>query len=179
MNRIIPITTTMLLLIAYTATAQQAFVLKLPSGNMIGSVLMPNGDVISLKSITLIEMPPPTPIVKWKTEVPRVVIVDDENLRGNLPQSQINIFTSPKLRDWMAENQIQYRFSSNDSLLPDSEARQLEKPVWVAGWDLVVDSVADGAIELPAMIFGDEKKTKIIELPDSVDSMIETLGAIQ
>ena len=104
------------------------------------------------------------------------MIVDDENLRGNLPQSQINIFTSKPLKDWLTANAKAYRFSSNDSLKPGQPARDLERPEFVAGWDLVSDAVDKRAINLPAWIVSDGKKQIFGALPDSVEAVTQKLG---
>lgn len=117
--------------------------------------------------------PPPIP-----TEGLHVLIVDDENVRGNLPQSQVNIFTSKKLSDWLEANcakagddQPAYRFSSNDSFTPGDPARELELPVWVEGWDTLMKS----GVPLPAWAVSNGKKGVIEPLPQSVEACLKRL----
>lgn len=120
-------------------------------------------------------VPPPTSGL-------HVIVVDDENERGLLPQSQINIFTSTKLVEWLDENcatasdgEPAYRFSSDDSLIEGEDARKLELPVWVAGWDSVMKAVKDGKIKLPAWAVSNGTKGVIEPLPMTVDAAIKRL----
>lgn len=121
--------------------------------------------------------PPPLP-----TTGLHVLIVDDENLRGSLPQSQINIFTSKKLADWLntncvkaADGQPAYRFSSNDSLEEGTPARKLELKVWVDGWDAVMAAVNEKRVTLPAWAISNGKIGVIEALPANVDTCITRL----
>lgn len=111
-----------------------------------------------------------------------VLIIDDENERGLLPQSQINIFTSRKLVDWLDANcakagdgEPAYRFSSNDSLAPGAEARRLELPVWVEGWDAVMNAVRAGRVKLPAWAVTNGNRGVIEPLPLTVDAALARL----
>ena len=121
---------------------------------------------------------PPSPQVTWQVEGLHVLIVDNENLRGNLPQSQINIFTSDRLRDWLEKN-AKYRMSSNDSLRSGEPARELEAAEFVAGWDLVSSAVDSGDVDLPAWIVSDGKRQIMGPLPLSVDAVLEKLEAFR
>ena len=121
-------------------------------------------------------VPPPTSGL-------HVIIIDDENERGSLPQSQVNIFTSLKLSQWLDSNcatdssgEPAYRFSSNDSLAEGEKARQLELPVWVAGWDSVMKAVKNGSIKLPAWAISNGEKGVIEPLPLTIDAAIQRLG---
>jgi len=119
--------------------------------------------------------PPPTPGL-------HVVIVDDENMRGHLPQSQINIFTSIDLANWLKTNTARaadgnpaFRFSSNDSLVQGEQARQMELPVFVGGWDAVMSAVNSGQIRLPAWAISNGNRGVIEALPTSVEAAIRRL----
>jgi|GEM_PF-6976313 len=121
--------------------------------------------------------PPPAPI-QWKVSGLHVLVIDDENQRGKLPQSQINIFTSKPLRDWMdahaakeSDGRPAYRFSHPESLVDGSEGRKLELPVYVEGWDLLMES----GTKLPAWIVSDGEREVIEPLPESVEAAIEKL----
>lgn len=131
---------------------------------------------------------PPGPKPKPDDPIPpptsglHVIIVDDENERGLLPQSQINIFTSIKVVRWLDANcttasdgEPAYRFSSNDSLVEGEDARNLELPVWVAGWDAVMKAVKDGKVKLPAWAVTNGTKGVIEPLPLTVDAAISRL----
>lgn len=111
-----------------------------------------------------------------------VLVIDDENVRGNLPQLQVNIFTSKKLIDWLeanctkaADGQPAYRFSSNDSFPPGDPARDLELPVWVEGWDTLMKAVNDGKVKLPAWAVSNSKHGVIEPLPASVEACLKRL----
>jgi len=130
--------------------------------------------------------PGPTPAVEWKVSGLHVVIVDDENERGKLPQSQVNIFTSKPLREWLDQHTVKapdgrpaYRFSGVESLESGGDARRLELPVFVSGWLLVQQRVAEGKVKLPAWIIGTEKATTIEELPASVDDALKRLEELK
>ena len=120
--------------------------------------------------------PPPIPI---PTAGLHVLVIDDENSRGHLPQSQINIFTSKAFADYLdkacvrgADGEPAYRFSSNDSLVPGGKARELELPVWVQGWDAVMKAVNDGAIKMPAWAITNGNRGVIEALPLTVEAAI-------
>jgi hypothetical protein len=121
--------------------------------------------------------PPPLPDTGL-----HVLILDDENLRGSLPQAQINIFTSTELAGWLdancvkaADGQPAYRFSSNDSLAEGTPARKLELKVWVDGWDAVMKAVADKKVTLPAWAISNGKKGVIEELPANIAACLKRL----
>ncbi len=123
--------------------------------------------------------PKPDPPIPPTPSGLHVLIIDDENVRGTLPQEQINIFTSEKLMDYLdskcvkeSDGEPAYRFSSNDSLAPNSEARKLELKVWVEGWDAVMKAVADGKVKLPAWAVTNGTRGVIESLPGSVDAAI-------
>ena len=171
------------LLPSVCAAENSALILDLGNGNYIGVVITADG-VIPLTSVTIVKPDapiPPSPDTPWDTSGLHVMVVDDENLRGNLPQSQINIFTSTVLRDWLNANtgsdgQPAFRFSSNDSLKPGSEGRKLELPVWVEGWDILMAAVEKGDVSLPAWIVSNGKTGVIEALPKDVDAAIQRLG---
>ena len=119
--------------------------------------------------------PPPQPNAWTVTGGLHLVVIDNENERGRLPQSQINIFTSKPLREWLAVNAAGYRFSSNDSLVAGSEARKQESPVYVAGWDLLMKS----GVTLPAWIVGNGRRTVIEPLPKTVAEAQARLEALR
>lgn len=121
----------------------------------------------------------PLPDAKWDVDSLHVLVIDDENLRGTLPQSQVNIFTSVPLRDWLADNGGKFRFSSNDSLTTGSDARNLELPVWVKGWDLLMNDVQAGKVTLPAWIISNGTTGTIEPLPKSVDDAVKRLEAFK
>lgn len=123
--------------------------------------------------------PPPPPPPPPPTAGLHVLIIDDENVRGELPQEQINIFTSKKLMDYLdskcakeSDGEPAYRFSSNDSLAPGEEARDLELKVWVEGWDAVMAAVNSGKVKLPAWAVTNGTRGVIESLPGSVDAAI-------
>lgn len=122
--------------------------------------------------------PPKPPQVTWKVNGLHVLVMDDENLRGNLPQSQINIFTSKPLKDWLIENSL-YRFTSNDSLKKGEPARQLETNEFVDGWDLAYSAVASGALSLPVWIVSDGEKQILEPLPLDVETALKKLEAFK
>jgi len=128
--------------------------------------------------------PQPPPANDWSSATGglHVLIVDDENLRGKLPQAQINIFTSTVLRQWLdktcpkaKDGRPAYRLSSNDSLAEGGEARKQELPAYVQGWDLLMKS----GVALPAWIVANGKKTTIEPLPKTVDAAIARLEALK
>lgn len=123
--------------------------------------------------------PKPDPPVPPTPNGLHVLIIDDENVRGTLPQEQVNIFMSKKLVDYLDQKCVKesdgepaYRFSSNDSLAPNSEARKLELPVWVEGWDAVMEAVKSGKVKLPAWAVTNGTRGVIESLPGSVDAAI-------
>ena len=126
--------------------------------------------------------PPPDDPVPPPTAGLHVIVVDDENVRGLLPQSQINIFTSKKVVEYLDANcatasdgEPAYRFSSNDSLEPGGEARELELPVWVSGWDAIMKAIAEGKVKLPAWAISNGAKGVIEPLPLTVDAALSRL----
>jgi hypothetical protein len=165
------------MLVAGVANAQTLFSVKVSDDLTVYAMVTPSG-TYTATSITEIDITP-TPTVEWQTDKPRVIIVDDENLRGNLPQEQVNIFTSPILRTWMEADGFEYRFSSNDSFIEGGEARKLEDPVWVEGWDLLLNEVKEGTVKLPAWIIGDKNNTVIEELPLATSKAMERLEAFK
>ena len=179
-----------LLLIASVAEAQQLLVVKVKEGQHVAySVDDANnytylGVYKSVRGIGETPDPPPPPSPgNWAvTGGLHLMIVDDENLRGKLPQSQINIFTSSVLRQWLDSNTAKakdgrpaYRLSSNDSLVEGGEARKQELPVYVQGWDLLMKS----GVALPAWIVANGRKTTIEPLPKTVDAAIARLEALK
>ena len=161
------------LLLAPAAYGQSVLILDLGNNTQIAMVTLASGEVVVIPSVTVFKIPapaPPQPQVTWKVNSLHVLIVDDENLRGKLPQSQVNIFTSKPLRDWLNANAT-YRFASNDSLRPGEPARELEAAEFVAGWDLV----AGGDVELPAILISNGVKQTLELLPADVDSLIRRL----
>jgi hypothetical protein len=142
----------------------------------------------SYKSFVVIGAPtpdPPTPPAPnaWNvTGGLHLIVVDNENERGKLPQSQVNIFTSVPLRQWLDSNTARgadgrpaYRFSSNDSLVVGGEARKQELPVYVEGWDLLLKS----GVKLPAWIVSNGRRTVVEPLPATVDAAISRLGGLK
>ena len=126
--------------------------------------------------------PDPDDPIPPPTDGLHVIVVDDENVRGELPQSQINIFTSTRVAEWLRHNTAEapdggpaFRFSSSDSLVEGEEARELELPVFVEGWDAIMDAVRSGRISLPAWAISDGERGVIEQLPQSVDAAIERL----
>ncbi len=144
-----------------------------------------NTDQLLLHRIEAGGIPPdpdPDDPVPPPTDGLHAVIVDDENIRGHLPQSQLNIFTSIELANWLKENTATaddggpaFRFSSNDSLVRGEPARELELPVFVGGWDAVMDAVRAGQISLPAWAISNGERGVIEALPQSVDAAIRRL----
>lgn len=175
---------TILLTLLFTtaATAEnQTWLIKRSDGTYFGVLIQESGTVIPMGKISVFDPTPPTPDTPWKTDGLHVMVVDDENLRGNLPQAQVNIFTSKPFRDWLAENtakadgQPSFRFSSNDSLAPGEEARELELPVFVDGWDILMADVKAGKVKFPAWIISNGKKGVLEPLPLSVEAAIKRL----
>lgn len=166
------------LLLASTACGQSVLVLDLGNDTQIAMVTLASGEVVVIPQVTVFKIPPPTPPqpqVTWKVAGLHVMIVDNENLRGNLPQSQINLLSSVPFRQWLIINAKGYRFSSNDSLVEGSEARDLELPVWVQGWDLLMESEQ----ELPLWIIGNGRQTVIEPLPLTVEAAIRRLEGLR
>jgi len=155
-----------------------AFLMDLGNGKIVGIVTLTDGSTVLITDATVFKIPPlsppPSP-VNWKVEGLYVLVMDDENLRGNLPQSQVNIFTSKPLADWLKANAKGYRFTSNDSLQPNEPARELEAPEFVAGWDLAYSAVDGGKLSLPVMIVSNGTSQTLEPLPQSVDAMIKRL----
>jgi hypothetical protein len=180
-----------LLLIASVAEAQQLKVVKLSEKQYVafsvdGDNYIYLGTYTSVKGIgyDTPDPPQPPPANAWSNATGglHVMIVDDENLRGKLPQSQINIFTSTVLRAWLdktcpkgKDGRPAYRLSSNDSLAEGGEARKQELPVYVQGWDLLMKS----GVALPAWIVANGKRTTIEPLPKTVDAAIARLEALK
>jgi hypothetical protein len=179
-----------LLLIASAAEAQQLKVVKLTDDKYVafavdGDNYQYLGTYTSVKGIgydTPDPPPPPSPNNWAVTGGLHVMIVDDENLRGKLPQSQINIFTSTVLRQWLdktcpkaKDGRPAYRLSSNDSLSDGGEARKQELPVYVQGWDLLMKS----GVALPAWIVANGTQTTIEPLPKTVDAAIARLEVLK
>lgn len=180
----------LLLIISVAAEAQQLLVVKLDDKRHVAYEVDDAknykflGIYTSVRGIGEIPDPPtpPSPNSWTVTGGLHVMIVDDENLRGKLPQSQINIFTSSTLRQWLDSNAAKakdgrpaYRLSSNDSLVEGGEARKQELPVYVQGWDLLMKS----GKPLPAWIVSSGNKTIIEELPKTVDAAIARLEALK
>ena len=163
------------LLLAPTAYGQSVLVLDLGNNTQIAMVTLASGEVVVIPQVTLFKIPPPIPTVAWRVDGLHMMIVDDENLRGNLPQSQVNLLLSVPFRQWLDSNAKGYRFSSNDSLVAGSEARELELPVYVQGWDLLMKSNK----ELPLWIIGNGRQTVIEPLPETVDAAIRRLEALR
>ena len=163
------------LLLAPTAYGQSVLVLDLGNNTQIAMVTLASGEVVVIPQVTLFKIPPPIPTVAWRVDGLHMMIVDDENLRGNLPQSQVNLLLSVPFRQWLDSNAKGYRFSSNDSLVVGSEARELELPVYVQGWDLLMKSNK----ELPLWIIGNGRQTVIEPLPETVDAAIRRLEALR
>jgi len=172
----------LILLLPGIAEAQQLMVVKVAEGQHVVFEIDASGGYKFLgayKSVTIIGTPDPTPPPQpnaWTvTGGLHLIVVDNENERGRLPQSQINIFTSKPLRDWLAVNAAGYRFSSNDSLVAGSEARKQELPVYVAGWDLLIKS----GVALPAWIVANGRRTVIEPLPKTVAEAQARLEALR
>jgi hypothetical protein len=171
------------------AQADDLMVLKLSTGQAVALKTGADGLTVLgvFNTVTVIESTPdppkPPPANNWSvTGGLHVLIVDDENLRGKLPQSQINIFTSKPLRDWLdastpkgKDGRPAYRFASNDSLVEGGEARKQELPVYVQGWDLLMKS----GVSLPAWIVANGEQTTIEPLPKSVDAAIARLEELE
>lgn len=124
--------------------------------------------------------PQPPPITQSGLHV---LIVDNENLRGDLPQAQLNIFTSEPLAAWLTANCAKtsdgkpaFRFSSNDAFVADAPARKLELKVWVDGWDAVMSAVGVKKVSLPAWAVTNGKKSVIEPLPATVDACLKRLA---
>lgn len=180
-----------LLLLPVSAGAQQLMAVKVADGQYVAFEIDANGGYKFLgtyKSATIIGTPtpdPPTPPApnSWNvTGGLHLIVVDNENERGNLPQAQVNIFTSKPLRDWLDSNTARaadgrpaYRFSSNDSLVVGGEARKQELPVYVEGWDLLLKS----GVKLPAWIVSNGRRTVVEPLPATVDAAISRLGGLK
>ena len=173
----------LILLLPGFAEAQQLMVVKVAEGQHVLFEIDASGGYKFLgayKSVTIIGTPDPTPPPPqpnaWTvTGGLHLVVIDNENERGKLPQSQINIFTSKPLREWLAVNAAGYRFSSNDSLVTGSEARKQELPVYVAGWDLLMKS----GVALPAWIVANGRRTVIEPLPKTVAEAQARLEALR
>jgi len=170
-----PLRTILLALLLTGPAFGQGSVLVLDLGNntQIALVTLPSGETVVIPNVTIFKVPPPSPPQpqsQWKVTGLHVLIVDDENVRGNLPQSQVNIFSSRPLRDWLNQN-AKYRFSSNDSLRPGQPARELEQAAFVNGWDLV----AEGGVELPAILVSNGTKQTLEPLPADADATITLL----
>jgi len=179
-----------LLLITSAAQAQQLLVVKLSDKQHVAFEVDAAGGYKYLGTYTSVrgigDTPdppqPPSPNNWAVTGGLHVMIVDDENLRGKLPQSQINIFTSTVLRQWLDSNTPKakdgrpaYRLSSNDSLVEGGEARKQELPVYVQGWDLLMKS----GVALPAWIVANGTTTTIEPLPKTVDAAIARLEVLK
>jgi len=127
--------------------------------------------------------PTPDPSFSWEVRGGlHVLIMDDENQRGHLPQSQVNMFTSRPFHEWLEANTAKgtdgepaYRMTSNDSLQPGEEARDLELPVYVDGWDLIDAAVEQGRMKLPTWIVSNGERGVIEPLPVSVEAAIARL----
>lgn len=181
----------LLLLTASIAEAQQLLVVKLSDNKHVAFEVDAVGGYKFLGTYTSVRgigdtpdppQPPPANVWSNATGGLHVLIVDDENLRGKLPQSQINIFTSTVLRAWLdktcpkgKDGRPAYRLSSNDSLAEGGEARKQELPVYVQGWDLLMKS----GVALPAWIVANGKRTTIEPLPKTVDAAIARLEALK
>jgi hypothetical protein len=178
-----------LLALSTLSHAQQMLVVKVAEGQHVAFEIDAQGGYKFLgvyKAVTLIGEAPDPPLPPgpaWNvTGGLHVIIVDNENERGRLPQSQINVFTSKPLRDWLDVNTPRgkdgrpaYRFSSNDSLVTGSSARTLELPVYVQGWDLLMKSKTP----LPAWIVSNGQRTVIEPLPKSVDAALARLKVLK
>lgn len=178
-----------LLLLPVSAGAQQLLAVKVAEGQYVAFEIDANGGYKFLgayKSATIIGTPdppqPPSPSAWNVTGGLHLMIVDNENERGELPQGQINIFTSTPLRQWLDSNTARaadgrpaYRFSSNDSLAVGGEARKQELPVYVDGWDLLLKS----GVKLPAWIVSNGRRTVVEPLPATVDAAISRLEGLK
>jgi hypothetical protein len=179
----------LILLLPGLAEAQQLMVVKVAEGQHVVFEIDASGGYKFLgayKSVTIIGTPDPTPPPQpnaWAvTGGLHLIVVDNENERGRLPQSQINILTSKPLRDWLDSNTPRgkdgrpaYRFSSNDSLSAGGKGRELELPVYVQGWDLLMKS----GVALPAWIIGNGRRTVIEPLPKTVAEAQARLEALR
>jgi len=178
-----------LLLVASVANAQQLLVVKISDKQHVAFEVDAAGGYKFLGTYTSVRgigdtpdpPPPPSPNNWAVTGGLHVMIVDDENLRGKLPQSQVNIFTSTILRQWLdktcpkaKDGRPAYRLSSNDSLSDGGEARKQELPVYVQCWDLLMKS----GVALPAWIVANGTQTTIEPLPKTVDAAIARLEAL-
>lgn len=179
-----------LLLIASAAEAQQLKVVKLREDQYVAFEIDKDGGYKYLGTYTSVkgigDTPdpplPPSPGNWAVTGGLHVMIVDDENQRGKLPQAQVNLFTSTVFRQWLdnntaraKDNRPAYRLSSNDSLVDGGEARKQELPVYVQGWDLLMKS----GVALPAWIVANGQRTTIEHLPKTVDAAITRLEALR
>ena len=181
----------LLLMLPGVTGAQQLMIVKIAEGQQLAFEINAAGAYKFLgiyKTVTLIgtDTPdpphPPAPNSWSVTGGLHVLIVDNENLRGSLPQSQINLLSSVPFRQWLDSNTARgkdgrpaCRFSSNDSLAAGGEARELELPVYVAGWDLLMKS----GKELPLWIIGNGRQTVIEPLPVSIEAAIRRLEGLR
>ena len=181
----------LLLALSGLSQAQQLKAVKVADDLFVVFEIDANGGyrlIGSYKSVEIIggnTPDPPTPPApnNWNvTGGLHLIVVDNENERGKLPQSQINIFTSTPLRQWLDSNTPRnkdgrpaYRFSSNDSLAVGGEARKQELPVYVEGWDLLLKS----GVTLPAWIVSNGRRTVVEPLPKTVEAAISRLEALK
>lgn len=155
-----------------TAEAQQLNIIKIADNAYFAYEISADGTykhIGNYKTLNILNpTPPPSPTHWAVTGGLHMIIVDNENERGRLPQSQINIFTSTPLREWLNANIVTYRYSSNDL---SAEARKLEQPKFVQGWDLLMKSNTP----LPAWIISNGQQTAIGPLPKTVNDIITQL----
>lgn len=89
---------------------------------------------------------------------PHLLIVEERADREKLDHSQIAIFNSVPLREFYAENDIEYRcYDAEDKLTDEPETFQELR-------DLVTE-------DLPAVIFANKSKTYQFKLPESPEAM--------
>jgi hypothetical protein len=108
----------------------------------------------------LTDIPPPD-VVPVPTTTLHVLIVEEMDSRGELPASQVSIFTSTDLRKWLTENKAQWRIFDRD--VPQEQLAD----VWKSG----LKKVSESGLQLPVVLVSNGAKGTIEKLPASVDEL--------
>lgn len=112
----------------------------------------------------LTDIPPPD-VVPVPTTTLHVLIVEEMDSRGELPASQVSIFTSTDLRKWLTESKAQWRIFDRD--VPQEQLAD----VWKAG----LKKVSESGLQLPVVLVSNGSKGTIEKLPKSVGELTTLL----
>lgn len=112
----------------------------------------------------LTDIPPPD-VVPVPTTTLHVLIVEDMDSRGELPASQVSIFTSTDLRKWLTESKAQWRIFDRD--VPQEQLAD----VWKSG----LKKVSESGLQLPVVLVSNGSKGTIEKLPKSVGELTTLL----